>query len=916
MRFPQLFIPTVTAAVAKTTPMKQGQQQPQYFLADVQLIASSRTVPKEAENFDGFWRGSCKVLACAARPHLLGRDVLVEIPNVVAHAPYFTFRLPVPLKKDGSGGLQTERSTLVLIVGCKAALSEVDLAFLAREIEPEEKGPAHNAINALYQSAITQGHKHVALAQLEACPMLAPLLYEQTALVRAQYLQPLFCHLLGAQVVAAEQRKRINELPTDALKSLVTLLKTEPWELVFKYPLKTTYGRVKPMSFAAYTQACKEYGVVVPQHVTQALKLYCSVRGKRNVHTLNAWSDHVAVLASEGLSADDIVAMRAYLEKRAICFWPPVAPPLVSASPMTRGAASAAAGAATAAAEFLGARHDHFALHEHWDDAKRICQALLHYHQLATTWAPAVRVANGDGGGALHVPAVPPTLKGAQVLAAQSILNRCVTVLEGYPGTGKTAVITWAMGYFRNVLLVTLTGAMASSLRDRNGGREEVAHTIDHVIYAARTCTDRGGVRAWLASFDVLIIDEFSNVTTPKFAQLLWLLPNLVRVVLVGDHNQIRSRKEGDPLGDMRDHFSLVVLRDILRVAPTLVNLYEAPKKLSEESVHSLRWSPDGPLTLVEPPRQPSDVSDRALLKGLLGEVWGMGGRRLMHHQIIVLQNNVRRTLNLMCHELAMEAGIISRHAPSVQIGEHRYCAGTKICFKRNYNQPVAWSETPVATAAAPRRRQQQQQPQPPAVKVWRGDCVVNGECGVITQLHELPRGKGYAVTFVVDDDAAAAATAAAAPKTAIISRSIANAVSPVDIDMGYAITTTKVQGREYRYAIFWNNRGYWANNGYWSRAHPYVALTRGKERVWCVSHKSDLVAMCNKPDAHRRTILREMLAHFAPRFQHLACEVQSAGALHPPATRYELLPPWQRCVPSLADLLAERAAERAKKDK
>jgi hypothetical protein len=775
--------------------MKKGQ-----FIIDVRLVAESRVLPVDAADFDGYWKGSCIIVACPERPQLVGRHMALEMRNAVAHAPYFTLRLLVDSASVNGKSLETPRSLLVLIVGCKSELDAGDLAFLAQELGTPVDG----------QSA--------KLEELEAVPGLAPLLYNSSALVRAQYTQPLLMYF------SADQRERIDALSTDQLKALTQTLKSEPWSLAFKYPLKALYAKLKPLTLEACDRACGAFALTAPDHVVAALRFYVSICNVKD-HTLHT----MGPTSMEPM-------MRAYLEQKAIIFWDA----------------------------------ERFALHEHWDDAKRICQALLWYHERAAKQRPQCR-------NPLQVPCLPPCLQGAQMQAAQTILDRCVTVLEGYPGTGKTAVITWAVAYFSNVLLVTLTGAMASSLRVRNGGRDEVAHTIDHIIHTALY----GGplAREWLARFDVLIIDEFSNVTTPKLAQLLWLLPHLVRVVLVGDHNQIRSRKPGDPLGDLREAFPLIELREILRVSPTLSPLYEVPKVLSEQSVKLLRWSPSGPLTLVEPVAISSGgdddgASDKLLLRKLLGEIWRLGGRSLMSHQIVVLQNSVRRALNTACHALAIEAGLISSKAHAVQMGGpgQAYCVGTKICFTRNYNKAVEWAE------------------QPGSQRVWHGATVVNGECGVVTRIVALPRRKGWALTFATDS----------ASKTVIVSRHISNAVSPNDMDMGYAITTTKVQGREYRYVIFWNNRGSKATH-FWTRAHPYVALTRGKERVWCVSYKRDLQAMCIKQETHRRTVLRALLTHFAPLY--VREPVLSAGPFHHAdgSIMYALLPASMACVPVMA---------------
>src|ERR1700756_82136 len=81
---------------------KVAPPPPPPLLVDVQLFANTRTLPLDPEDFDGFWRGACVVIACPERPWLVGKHMAVELKNVVAHAPYFTFRLPLSL--SGAGG--------------------------------------------------------------------------------------------------------------------------------------------------------------------------------------------------------------------------------------------------------------------------------------------------------------------------------------------------------------------------------------------------------------------------------------------------------------------------------------------------------------------------------------------------------------------------------------------------------------------------------------------------------------------------------------------------------------------------------------------------------------------------------------------------------------------------------------------
>lgn len=81
--------------------------------------------------------------------------------------------------------------------------------------------------------------------------------------------------------------------------------------------------------------------------------------------------------------------------------------------------------------------------------------------------------------------------------------------------------------------------------------------------------------------------------------------------------------------------------------------------------------------------------------------------------------------------------------------------------------------------------------------------------------------------------------------------------MDPLQIDLGFATTTTKVQGSEFKKVIFWNNTN---PTDYWTRSHGYVAVSRGKEKVWVMGTRDDFNKLCINRDKHRRTVFRELL--------------------------------------------------------
>lgn len=797
------------------------------FSFDFVIEGGVRDIPEDIKDFNGTFKGPCRIVKCDYKPTLIGQIKTLFIFNLVSVHPSFIYRVNKAHIKGGGGGslIEVDAKEQVLTIGLKKEMTQVDLFHIYEEVGLlEEKRRRKNKTKKQKGEEKEEEDKYLWLDKLDELDRFAPeelsthvefneLIERKSDLVRLQYIQ-----LLGVFFVkkkgnlSEEQRENIRGCKTSRLRELCALLKTAPWELAFRQ----TCDPLEHLVLLQYERACETFKIKIPRHIVVSMRLYyaCLEEMQTENHTCFSWVTEArkTINLLEYEVVEPLVIE--FLEKHAIT-WIDVEKTL-------------------------------FALKQEYSEAKMICQALM------KTADPSASLKNShvfplelrDE----NVPIIPPKLTADQQKIADHICNHYLTVVEGLPGTGKTVLIEWVFSKLKNVLLCTLTGMMTKALRMRMGNRQETAHTIDHLINKALH-TKKG--RPWLKKFEVLVIDEFSNTSTKGLAWLLSFLPNLQRIVLVGDHEQIGSISPGDAMGDIKAAYApfghTFRLTEILRVQKHLEDLYTAPKLMSEKKHRNLVFKESGPLTLVTPPSYSSSSSDKnnhtkGILSKILSEVFSFK-KCLMTHQIVVLQNDIRHRINEECQAICRERGLISSSEKGYQIGKHTYYKGSKITFLENYNHQIKHKLPSKPGVGGGRKKD----------VFITSDIVSNGETGVIQSI--VVYGSNMYYIGFVDDDRPDTPKENVIVKHVICSSSVG--VKPFHMDLGYATTTTKVQGREFEYSIFWNNTH---PAPCWTRAHAYVAISRGKKRVWCVSSPTDLYAICDRPNKPRRTVLSHLL--------------------------------------------------------
>lgn len=158
-----------------------------------------------------------------------------------------------------------------------------------------------------------------------------------------------------------------------------------------------------------------------------------------------------------------------------------------------------------------------------------------------------------------------------QEMAIREALMATVMVLTGGPGTGKTTTTKGIIAALKHtgqkVLLAAPTGRAAKRMKEATGMDARTIHRL--LEYSPKN----GYVRNQYNPLegDVLIVDECSMIDIILMYHLLMAVPTSMRLILIGDTDQLPSVGAGNVLNDIIQSrcFTTVRLETVFRQAQT-----------------------------------------------------------------------------------------------------------------------------------------------------------------------------------------------------------------------------------------------------------------------------------------------------------------------------------------------------------
>lgn len=148
-----------------------------------------------------------------------------------------------------------------------------------------------------------------------------------------------------------------------------------------------------------------------------------------------------------------------------------------------------------------------------------------------------------------------------QQAAIQNALDSKVMVLTGGPGTGKTTTTQGIIAAFKarhmSILLAAPTGRAAKRMTEATGMEAKTIHRLlEYNPMDGYKRNDENPLEG-----DALIVDECSMIDILLFYNLMKAIPSNMRLILVGDIDQLPSVGAGNVLRDIIDSQQIPVVR-------------------------------------------------------------------------------------------------------------------------------------------------------------------------------------------------------------------------------------------------------------------------------------------------------------------------------------------------------------------
>jgi len=695
----------------------------------------------------------CEVVIeeCAKRPSLVG-ETLTYRGHIPSCAPYFMFSTKVTFMKSKSKtiGPVSRNTEISFSYRGGTHLTLGFRAYLSKEVfsRTEEKISVPQDITSFTQLRESPSFYNNCDYYRLGFEELIRMFFPQT---------PVF---------------KIWQMSVDMMKTLIDkFLSEKPWLLMF--PKWTEMFKVKRLSHVKMIAARQRYRVVCPRETRLALQFYNFILRlrKHTGHTLFSTNKMITTYCLEHIPSESAEFYR---------FLPQILSYLAFKGIL-----------------FLDEAKSEFVLLED----EKVC---------TKTWKllQEIKAKNDDQIKTKHEISL-NHLTEEQSAAVHHVQDNWLTMILGPPGHGKSEAIVSIVKKHPKVLVCTYVGMAVDMLKGRLDKDVEV-HTIHHIYY--KLMYDRKGLtRKWLSKFQVLVIDEFANVGIRLFSKLLQCVSHFMRIVLVGDLDQINPIEPGCPFKDLAETYpeKVFYFTQNLRADDDAHALVDAAVHVKNNELDRLNFRTRC-LRLV--PRNGPDAMGAILDKYLR---WHAS--HIMDFQILALMNEHRNAINLFVETWLLENQVLFMEGPCPTIRKNfQLFVGQKITFTKNIKK------NPETKFPGVRNGELAQ----------ISDVSYNRRSGAIT-LKLAPSGK---VVSLGDGD---------------------SQVPTTTIDRGYAITCNKSQGSEWQHILFWihDNLQY-----HWTREYLYVAVSRAKSSVVIAGDRAELRQMCKQKSAERNTYFKRLI--------------------------------------------------------
>lgn len=387
--------------------------------------------------------------------------------------------------------------------------------------------------------------------------------------------------------------------------------------------------------------------------------------------------------------------------------------------------------------------------------------------------------------------------------ALNEAMKQKILVLTGGPGTGKTTIIRAILALFTaqklSVKLAAPTGRAAKRMEETCGQPAQTLHRLLDYNPADNNF-DRN--RTSPVESDVVIIDETSMVDTPLMAALLTGLSDTVRLILVGDFDQLPSVGPGNVFRDIIDSGRIPVVRldTVFRQAESSDIVRTAHAVNSGEKVYIDNKQNTNLFFMFEDDKEKAVDTITNLVVNRLPNKYSFDPLR----DIQVLTPMYKGETGALNLNSALQS-TLNRSKKSVKRGDRQYRIGDKVMqVRNNYNKDV-----------------------------------YNGDIGIIRNIDFNSDEIDITVQFE--------------------GRNVLYERKELDeLVHAYAVTVHKSQGSEYQCVVMPLSTSHYIML---QRNLLYTAITRAKELMVIVGTTKALnIAVNNDKTAHRFTFLAERL--------------------------------------------------------